>query len=68
MTLSNGHHLEPPKPIKSSDGNLLFGRLAKVALLVLIIPHSNAEEERVFSLVTSGGSEPGPARANTQVG
>ena len=38
--------------IRSSDGTLQFGRLSKVALLVLIIPHSSAEEERVFSLIT----------------
>ena len=28
-----------------------FPRLTKVAKLILVIPHSNAEEERVFSLV-----------------
>lgn len=38
--------------IKNPDGKLIFERLAKVALLVLTIPHSNAQEERVFSLVT----------------
>ena len=27
-------------------------RLAKVAMLVLVLPHSNASEERVFSMVT----------------
>uniref|UniRef100_A0A1X7TWU2 HAT C-terminal dimerisation domain-containing protein n=1 Tax=Amphimedon queenslandica TaxID=400682 RepID=A0A1X7TWU2_AMPQE len=38
--------------VKSLDGTFLYGRLAKVAQLVLVIPHSNAEEERVFSLIT----------------
>uniref|UniRef100_A0A1X7VKY4 HAT C-terminal dimerisation domain-containing protein n=1 Tax=Amphimedon queenslandica TaxID=400682 RepID=A0A1X7VKY4_AMPQE len=38
--------------VKSLDGTLLYGQLAKVAQLVLVIPHSNAEEERVFSLIT----------------
>uniref|UniRef100_A0A1X7UKB6 HAT C-terminal dimerisation domain-containing protein n=1 Tax=Amphimedon queenslandica TaxID=400682 RepID=A0A1X7UKB6_AMPQE len=38
--------------MRSSDGSFLYGRLAKVTLLVLVIPHSNAEEERVFSLIT----------------
>uniref|UniRef100_A0A1X7UW26 HAT C-terminal dimerisation domain-containing protein n=1 Tax=Amphimedon queenslandica TaxID=400682 RepID=A0A1X7UW26_AMPQE len=36
--------------MRSSDGSFLYGRLAKVSLLVLVIPHSNAEE--VFSLIT----------------
>jgi len=30
---------------------LRFPRLAKVAQLVLVIPHSNAQEDRVFSIV-----------------
>ena len=38
--------------MKSSDGSYLYSRLATVALLVLVIPHSNAEEERVFTLIT----------------
>ena len=38
--------------LKNIDGKLIFEWLAKVALLVLTIPHSNAQEERVFSLVT----------------
>lgn len=37
---------------KSSDGcGLRFANLAKVAEIVLVIPHSNAGEERVFSLI-----------------
>lgn len=34
--------------MKSAGGTILFPRLCKVAQLVLILPHSNAEEERVF--------------------
>ena len=37
--------------LKMPDSSLCFRRLAKVAKLVLVIPHSNAEEERVFSMV-----------------
>ncbi len=37
--------------LKAPDGRLRFNRLSKVAKLVLVIPHSNAEEERVFSMV-----------------
>ena len=36
----------------SPDGVLRFHRLARVAKLVLVLPHSNASEERVFSMVT----------------
>ena len=38
--------------MKNPDGTSQFCRLSKVAQLVLVIPHSNAQEERVFSLVT----------------
>ena len=38
--------------MKEVDRRVILGRLARVALLVFLIPHSNAEEERVFSLVT----------------
>ena len=34
-----------------SDGTLRFAHLSKVACLVPLIPHSNAEEERVFSMI-----------------
>ena len=37
---------------KFPDGTFKFSRLSKVAKLVLVIPNSNAEEERVFSMVT----------------
>lgn len=42
------HHIST---LKAPDSRLRFSRLSKVAMLVLIIPHSNAEEERVFSMV-----------------
>jgi hypothetical protein len=38
--------------IKNPDGTSQFRRLSKVAHIVLVIPHSNAQEERVFSMVT----------------
>ena len=34
-----------------AENALLFMRLCKVVRLILTIPHSNAEEERVFSIV-----------------
>ena len=37
--------------LKDCIGCPRFPRLTKVAKLILVIPHSNAEEERVFSLV-----------------
>ena len=37
---------------RTMDGKLLFKKLANVALLVLTLPHSNTQEERVFSMVT----------------
>jgi hypothetical protein len=36
---------------KSADGTPRFDLLARVALTVLCLPHSNAEEERVFSMI-----------------
>lgn len=33
--------------VKNIDGKLTFELLTKVALLVLAIPHSNAEEQRI---------------------
>ena len=38
--------------MKTPDGAFMFQRLATVALLVLTLPHSSAEEERAFSMVT----------------
>lgn len=37
--------------MKRPDGQSQFPRLSNIALLVLTIPHSNATEERVFSLI-----------------
>ena len=37
--------------IKLADENLKFRRLCKVAKTVLILPHSNAGEQRVFSMI-----------------
>ena len=38
--------------IRNSDGSLMVEKLSKIAFLVLTLPHSNAEEERIFSMVT----------------
>ncbi|XP_033115332.1 uncharacterized protein LOC117115582 [Anneissia japonica] len=37
--------------MKTVEGTSRFPRLVNVAKLVLVIPHSNAEEERIFSMV-----------------
>lgn len=37
--------------IKAADHSAKFALISKVAKLVLVIPHSNAGEERVFSLI-----------------
>ena len=37
--------------MKDADESFKFSRLANVAKLVLVLPHSNAQEERVFSMV-----------------
>ena len=37
--------------LKYSDSCFRFSRLANVAKLILVLPHSNAQEERVFSMV-----------------
>lgn len=42
------HHLST---MKAPDHTYRFNRLCQVAKLVMIIPHSNAQEERVFSMV-----------------
>ncbi|KAL5503193.1 hypothetical protein EMCRGX_G010106 [Ephydatia muelleri] len=41
------HHLSS---LKAPDGNPRFNRLSKIAKVVLVIPHSNAQEERIFSM------------------
>lgn len=38
--------------IKSADGNLKYSDISKVMLAILTLPHSNAECERIFSIVT----------------
>ena len=43
-----GNYLQSTNP----DGVLRFRWLANVSKLVLILPHSNASEERVFSMIT----------------
>ena len=35
----------------AADGTVRFPKLKKVVRLIITIPHSNAEEERVFSIV-----------------
>ena len=37
--------------VKEHDGSLKFLYLSQVSRLILVIPHSNAGEERVFNLV-----------------
>ena len=39
------------KSIQDSNGIFCFQMLSHIALLVLTLPHSNAAEERVFSLI-----------------
>ena len=50
--------------VKRPDGRKAFPRLSAVAKLVLVLPHSNAGEERVFSLVRKNKT---PFRANLSV-
>ena len=45
-------------------GNLLFGSLFKVAEVVMTIPHSNAGEERIFSLINKNKT---PSRSSLQL-
>jgi hypothetical protein len=47
--------------LKLSSGCCKFGKLSKVAKTVLILPHSNAGEERVFSLVRKNKTPFGPS-------
>ena len=42
------HHLSS---LRYADNSLRFPRLTRVGKVVLTIPHSNAEEERLFSMV-----------------
>lgn len=50
--------------MKRADGLYRFPKLAKVVQLVLILPHSNAEEERVFSLINKNKTK---FRSNLQL-
>lgn len=43
--------------MRTPDNSLMFNKLSKVALLVLTLPHSNAEEERIFSMITKNKSK-----------
>lgn len=38
--------------LTNPDGSLMLEKLCKTAFLILTLPHSNAEEERIFSMVT----------------
>ena len=38
--------------IKNRDGTSRFTKLTKIARLVFTLPHSDAEEEQVLSMVT----------------
>ena len=40
-----------------ANGYLKLGKLAIIALLVLTLPHSNAEEERVFSMINKNKTQ-----------
>ena len=42
------HHLST---MKAPDGTHRFNRLCLIAKLVMVIPHSNEQEERVFSMI-----------------
>ena len=42
------HHIST---MRDPDNTLRFARLSQIVKLILVIPHSNAEEERVFSMV-----------------
>ena len=37
--------------MKAPDSTLRFNRLCQIAKLVMVIPHSNAQEEHVFSMI-----------------
>ena len=36
--------------MKNVDGSYRFEKLSKISRLILTVPHSNAEEERIFSM------------------
>lgn len=42
------HHIAT---MRAPDSRPRFARLCRIAKLTLVLPHSNAQEERVFSMV-----------------
>ena len=57
MQVSEGDYVQPDilwhglEKLMDVNGKSVFALLAKVAKLVLVLPHSTADEERIFSLV-----------------
>ena len=49
---------------KPGTNDLFFGLLFKVAEVVMTIPHSNAGEERIFSLINKNKT---PSRSSLQI-
>lgn len=47
--------------LKDVNGKVKFGLLSEVAKLVLVLPHSNADEERIFSIIRKNKT---PFRSN----
>ena len=47
--------------LQNADGSLKLGKLGIIALLVLTLPHSNAEEERVFSMINKNKTKLRPS-------
>lgn len=54
--------------ITSVDGEVKFGRVSKVMLQLLAIPHSNAECERIFSMVKKTRTEFRSSLSNKTLG
>ncbi len=46
---------------ENPDNSLMFEKLSKVTLLVLTLPHSNFEEERLFSMTTKNKTKIRPS-------
>lgn len=46
--------------MKSADMNARFSHLCQVAEVVILIPHSNAAEERIFSPVSKNKTQNRP--------
>ena len=47
--------------LQNADGSLKLGKLGIIALLVLTLPHSNGEEERVFSMINKNKTKLRPS-------